>query len=251
MGRSSIGGHGRENGFMISFENTYVSGFQPAFRAMRNAMNSWKASDSFMTEDGYVIGVNDRKLAMSLVKAGASHRKHLRMIEVWVDITAPLYWIAEHDTYKVGTVRCSCSFMHKGLSRPFSIDDFNASEEIRDIVRPLEQRYILASPDTISDVAAKLRKKYDVLTGEYFSRVAMLNYLRTQYLKTQDPAIFLQIRDLLPCGHLLRYTWSANYEVLYTMYHDRKNHRLPEWRAFCRWVETLPNAYLITGEDNM
>lgn len=199
---------------MIKFEKTDVYGFEAAIRGARNAFNSWHLSDSTF-EEFPAIGLKDFNLMMKLAEAGDDHGKYLRMITVSVDIVAPTYWVAEHDTYKVGTVRNSCSFMHKGVSKPFELSDFNIEGEVDDWWR-----------DTIDN----------------------LNSLREIYLETRDESVFRRIRQQLPSGYNVRYTWHANYSVLKNIYHARKHHRLPEWHDFCDWIESLPYSTLITGE---
>lgn len=197
---------------MIKFEHTEVCGWKAAIRGARNALNSWHRSDS--TFDGEVkIGENDHALLMRLSKAGSDHGKYLRMIHISVDITANTYWVAEHDTYKVSTVRNSCSFMHKGVSKPFELSDFSIEGEADDWWR---------------------------------NTIDHLNSLRDMYLETKDESIFRQIRQKLPSGYNVRYTWDANYAVLKNIYHARKHHRLPEWHTFCEWIESLPYSELIT-----
>ena len=197
---------------MIKFEHTEVCGWRAAIRGCRNALNSWHRSDS--TFDGEVkIGENDHALMMRLSKAGSDHGKYLRMINVSVDIIAPTYWVAEHDTYKVASVRNSCSFMHKGTSKPFELSDFSIEGEVDDWWR---------------------------------NTIDHLNSLRDMYLETKDESIFRQIRQKLPSGYNVRYTWQANYAVLKNIYHARKHHRLPEWHTFCEWIESLPYSELIT-----
>ena len=221
---------------MLKIENFEVTGWEAAIRGMRNPKNSWKKSDSGLTcsqnknnicdihctadnyckpLDKYLIGPNDLDLMTRLRNAGTDHRKFMRMIIVYLDITAPLYWVSEHDTYKVGTVRNSCSFMHKGLSKPFDISDFSYNDKNKVII---EQ-----------------------------SIIPELNRLRAEYMETKDPYIFEAIRQILPSGYNIRYTWMANYEVLHNIYHARKNHRLQEWRDFCKFIETLPYSELITN----
>ena len=220
---------------MIKIDNIEVYGWQAAVRGMRNPKNSWDKSDSGWSFDldmdmdskrpiGYVnweIGKADHELMMKLVKGGSVHAKFRRMITVTMDITAPLYWVSELDTYKVGTVRNSCSFMHRGVSKPFSIEDFSfhyPSGKVLDIWRDV---------------------------------VDTLNELREHYLATKDETIFQQIRCLLPSGYMQRFTWQANYEVLANIYASRKNHRLDEWREFCRIMkEQLPYSELFTGEED-
>lgn len=204
---------------MIKIENVDIFGFEAAIRGCRNPMNSWDKSDSIFynvdnvaVEDRYkigefVIGENDLKLMCNLAKAGDDHGKFLRMINVTCDIIAPLYWVAEHDTYKVATVRNSCSFMHKGVSKPFEFSDFTIEHGCE---------------------------------SEMLKIIDTLNYLRDLYLESKDFKYFRMIRQLLPQGYNVRYTWQANYQVLKNIYYARKNHRLNEWRDFCRWIETLP-----------
>lgn len=198
---------------MIKLEHTEVYGFESAIRGMRNPKNSWDKSDSrpLWNEDDrewdYIIGENDKKLMKTLSKAGNDHAKFLRMINVTVDITAPLYWVAEHDTYKVGTVRNSCSFMHKGVSKPFEINDFTIEHG--------------CEPEMIKIIDT-------------------LNFLRNLYLESKDFKYFRMIRQLLPQGYNVRYTWQGNYQVLKSMYFARKDHKLDEWHTLCDWMLTLP-----------
>lgn len=216
---------------MIKIENVDVSGWEAAIRGMRNPMNSWDKSDSNWVAPRaidflpicYVVGSNDLSLMKRLAKAGTDHRKFLRMINVTMDIIAPTYWWAEFDTYKVGTVRNSCSFMHKGTSRPFYISDFSCCAE--DI-------------DNIEQVATT----WQIV-------INTLNELREKYLETKDKTIFQEIRNLLPSGYMQRSTVQLNYEVLLNMYKSRKNHKLQEWRDFCSLVETLPYFNEICLED--
>lgn len=218
---------------MIKIENVDVSGWEAAIRGMRNPMNSWEKSDShrkgcyrtplcYMSK-GYIVGSNDLDLMKRLAKAGTDHRKFLRMINVTMDIIAPTYWWAEFDTYKVGTVRNSCSFMHKGTSRPFYIRDFSCCA---------------GDIDNTEQVATT----WQIV-------INTLNELREKYLETKDKTIFQEIRNLLPSGYMQRSTVQLNYEVLLNMYKSRKNHRLQEWRDFCSWVETLPYFNEICLED--
>ena len=422
---------------MIKIDNTEVIGWEPAIRSMRNPKNSWDRSDSYHNyhemvdgEDDicdYVLGANDLKLATTLANAGTEHGKFLRMINVYVDITAPLYWISEHDTYKIGTVRNSCSFMHKGVSKPFQITDFSVYDDrIYEILSPLTSKEykikfpyetdefkiyttelgrhykifkngkVVSMPFTYTDnygsgrtrkfeerelsyyqrkdgyfyvhlggrndlekwqlhrliaymwidnpnnletvnhidgdkgnncvenlewvsLAENIKKGYDCglydnvkslhcsyikwkngfsnvdpLTKSYIrslkgkvsrdelckiynltykqlnmlldgktceyndlfiscymweKTIDELNRLRDNYLQTNDDTIFFAIRQLLPQGYNVRYTWSCNYAVLRNIYHQRRDHRLPEWHTFCDWIETLPYAKeLIIGE---
>lgn len=216
---------------MIKIENVDVSGWEAAIRGMRNPMNSWEKSDSNWVAPRtvnflptcYVVGSKDLDLMKRLANAGTDHRKFLRMINVTMDIIAPTYWWAEFDTYKVSTVRNSCSFMHKGTSRPFYISDFSCCA---------------GDIDNTEQVATTWQI---VLTT--------LNELREKYIETKDKTIFQEIRNLLPSGYMQRSTVQLNYEVLLNMYKSRKNHRLQEWRDFCSWVETLPYFNEICLED--
>lgn len=243
---------------MIKFENVKVEGFEPAIRGMRNPKNSWAKSDSgYGCSSGgettcsecqfkpqwcgnsaqYIIGPADKELMLKLNKGGPVHAKYRRQIVVWVDLVMPTYVWAEYDTYKVGTVRNSCSFMHKGTSKLFEIVDFSFdADEIRSI-------FMSCCSDGVEAI--------DYINGyvSTFEKVIQeLNTLRDIYLKTKDDRVFQLIRRLLPSGYNLRATVTLNYEVLSKMYHDRKHHRLDEWRTFCKWVETLPNSWIITGE---
>lgn len=211
---------------MIKIENTHIDNIARAVYSARNAMNSWDKSDSDIEND--VLGEKDLALAKKLVKAGTDHSKFMRMINVTCDITAPLYWIAEHDTYKVGTTRNSCSFMHKGLSKPFDLENFSFS--IYDI----------------DDCILNEDEKGSMERYIYGGIIESLNVLRELYIKTKDEGIFALIRQLLPSGYNQRYTWQANYQVLRNIYHSRRFHRLQEWRDFCSWIETLPYSELIT-----
>jgi len=202
---------------MIKIENVAVWGWETAIRGMRNPMNSWDKSDSEHKNGNFTIGQNDYKLMMNLCKGGTEESKWRRMIHVSCDITAPIYWIAEHDTYKVGTTRNSCSFMHRGTAKPFEINDFSYADE---------------------------RTK-----ASLESAIVVLNNLRDEYLKTKDQTVFQAIRQLLPSGYNQKYTWDANYEVLAAQYRQRKNHRLPEWRTYCEWIRSLPYSEFITGAE--
>jgi hypothetical protein len=177
----------------------------------RNPLNSWEKSDSVILDGLFVLGKNDENLMKKLCKAGPDHRKFMRMLPVQCNIVAPLFWVAEHDTYKIGTTRNSCSFMHKGVSKPFSLEDFSIENGAE---------------------------------SELLKIINTLNFLRENYLKNKDIKIFRMIRELLPQGYNVKYTWCANYEVLYNIYHARKNHRLEEWKNFCDWIEKLPFGYV-------
>lgn len=226
---------------MIKIENTEVYGFESAIRGMRNPMNSWDRSDSEWCEEleicrvpietckeigGYYVGDNDLKLMKALVKAGTDHSKFMRMITVTCDITAPLYWWKEFDTYKVGTVRNSCSTMHKITSKEFTLDDF--SHEHLETWRSEDGIYHGGMIDSLKRT------------------IKELNYCREWFLTTKDKEWWYQMIQFLPSSYNQRATVQLNYAVLRNMYHARKNHKLDEWHTFCEWVESLPYSELIT-----
>ena len=228
---------------MIKIKNTDAYGFEAAIRGMRNPWNSWEKSDSVYSdahnceecahkEDfsvcypnhiyncfDFIIGDNDLNLMKKLVSAGTDHSKFMRMIYVTCDITAPMFWWSEYDTYKVGTVRNSCSKMHTIHIKPFDIDDFTHEGCDK----------IPAAIDTLMYV------------------VGECEHLRQLYNDTEQKKYWRAIIELLPESFNMRATVQMNYAVLRNMYHARKNHPLDEWRDFCRWIETLPYSELITG----
>lgn len=211
---------------MIKIENTEVFGWEAAIRGMRNPMNSWEKSDTkfdigFMDEE---LGSNDLSLMKKLVAAGSDHRKFMRFINVTVDVTAPLYWWKEYDTYKVGTVANSCSTMHKIHDKPFHVDDFSTE-------------HLIATDAVWNDYVP-----YRVL----LTIITCLNWHRELYIKTKDKQHWWQMIQLLPSSYNQRRTLQLNYEVLRNIYHARKNHKLDEWRQFCEWIESLPYSELIT-----
>lgn len=206
---------------MICIEHPEVWGWEHAIRGMRNPMNSWAKSDS----DGDTIGENDLALMRKLIRGGAEHRKFLRQVFVSVDITAPLYWWLEYDTYKVGTVANSCSKMHRIHAKEFDLDDF--STEHIGIVPNCDPYYY----------------------NTFEAVLAALNEARRCYLETHDKAYWWQLIQLLPESYNQRRTVTMSYENLLSMYHQRKNHKLDEWRAFCDWIMTLPHARELFGEE--
>ena len=209
---------------MIKFERTDIVGWAAAIRGMRNPMNSWKISDSeYEFGREFNIGKNDWDLMCRLRIAGTDHRKFMRMITVYVDITAPLYWFKEFDTYKVGTVANSCSTMHKIADKKFRFSDF--------------------SHEHIGNVPNKDVSYYRAL--DY--TIMVLNDARQKYLETHDKAYWWQIIQLLPTSYNQKRTVMLNYEVLANIYKSRNNHKLDEWRDFCNWIEELPHSELITG----
>lgn len=219
---------------MIKIENTEVVGIEHAIRGMRNPMNSWDKSDSEWVGDKNYnlvidIGTNDLDLMKRLAKAGTDHRKFMRMITVYVDLVAPLYWWKEFDTYKVGTVANSCSTMHKIHDKEFTIDDFSC-EHLETIAR--------------FNKDGEMHKPYMVMK----SVIDCLNACRKTFLETKSKTDWWQMIQLLPSSYNQRRTVMLNYEVLANMYHSRKNHKLDEWREFCKWIENLPYSELIIGE---
>lgn len=192
-----------------------------AMRGARNPLNSWARSDSHYDETGnYVLGENDLSLAMRLRKAGSDHRKYLRQIFVSVDITAPLYWWKEYDTYKVATVANSTSTMHKIHSKPFSREDFSHDHMSAEALAALDQM------------------------------IAVLESLRLRFVETRDKEAWYSMIQLLPESYEQLRTCSFNYETLVHIYFARRDHKLAEWHTFCDWIASLPYAKeLIFGEE--
>lgn len=208
---------------MILIENEKTYGWEAAVHGMRNPMNSWDKSDSYYEEYAsgerfFHIGENDLKLMMKLAMAGSEHRKFMRFITVTADITAPLYWWKEYDTYKVGTVANSCSTMHKIHAKKFDREDFSTDHLI-----------------------PRMKDVLDVT-------IANLNACRGNYLETQDKKWWWQMIQLLPSSYNQRRTVMLNYEVLCNIYWQRFNHKLDEWRNFCEWMETLPQFKLLNAD---
>lgn len=222
---------------MIKIERTEVIGFEPAIRGMRNPMNSWAQSDSGNgcvekacvdcsfnlnwcgCTPKYVIGTKDLDLMKRLVSAGTDHSKFMRFITVTVDVTAPLYWWKEYDTYKVGTVANSCSTMHKITAKRFELDDF--------------------SHDKMHDSTLNI---LEIVVNN-------LNYARDMYIAADEErkkSYWWQLIQLLPSSYNQKRTLLLNYQVLRNIYHARRNHKLDEWRTFCKWIEELPYSELIT-----
>ena len=216
---------------MIKIENTNIYGWEAAIRGLRNPMNSWDKSDSCWCFDNnrnkskcyayccddcvtpfYEVGENDLKLMKSLSKAGSDHGKFLRMINVTCDITAPLYWWKEFDTYKVGTVANSCSTMHKIHAKEFTLDDFS-HEHLTDYHRNV------------------------VLEGVI---IKLLNTYRRNFIEAKDKEDWWQMIQLLPSSYNQKRTVQLNYQVLKSMYFARRNHKLDCWRTLCDWMLTLP-----------
>ena len=211
---------------MIKIENAEVVGWEHAIRGMRNPMNSWDKSDSGLVVTikksswewkDFAIGENDLDLMTKLVKAGTDHRKFMRMLVVYADVTAPLYWWKEFDTYKVGTVANSCSTMHKIHTKQFEAKDFSCENMDGDTFT------------VFTEVLKILEKK------------------RCDFCISKDKEKWYSIIQMLPSSYNQKRTVMLNYEVLANMYHSRKTHKLDEWRTFCEWVESLPYSELITA----
>ena len=223
---------------MIKIEKTEVMGWEHAIRGMRNPKNSWEKSDScFCTYrpecEGscqVFIGPNDHSLMMTLRNAGTDHRKFMRMITVYVDVTAPLYWWKEFDTYKVGTVANSCSTMHKIHDKEFYEEDFSFER--------LESGYEEYKGDDAMHIAYCSMQ----------NTISALNRLRYMYNITKNKKYWDAMIQLLPSSYNQKRTIMLNYEVLANIYKSRKNHKLDEWHIFCDWIESLPYSELITGQ---
>lgn len=244
---------------MLKIENTEVFGWEAAIRGMRNPKNSWGKSDSGMAhdcevchwseEDGltcrlnaqwcsgmdeYIVGPNDHKLMEQLAAGGPVHAKYRRMIHVQMDITAPLYWWKEFDTYKVGTVANSCSTMHKLTEKPFELDDFSH-----------EHLFTRWRNALFEDTVATL----NILRGVYLNGGPL--FMRNGECKdfeAGDKDVWYEMIQLLPSSYNQRRTIDLNYEVLHNIYISRRNHKLDEWHVLCDWIEQLPYAEIITGK---
>lgn len=245
---------------MLKLENTEIVGWEHAIRGMRNPKNSWYLSDSCAKgsiwcnefcgepiptcdkESGLCIGPNDHNLMSQLAEGGPVHAKYRRMIVVYVDITAPLYWWKEFDTYKIGTVANSCSTMHKIADKEFTKDDFSHEH--------LWGAWDIDVPENEADTDCYLEDQYaevflpfDILEGT----IKMLNKARELFLETNNKKYWWQMIQLLPSSYNQKRTVMLNYEVLANIYKSRKKHKLDEWRTFCNWIENLPYNEFITG----
>lgn len=237
---------------MIQIKNVDVYGWEHAIRGMRNPKNSWDKSDSsfcsvdsvgiclnpiesLLCEDcsvrDFTVGPNDYALMKKLSKAGTDHRKYMRMIVMYLDITAPLYWWKEFDTYKVGTVVNSCSTMHKIADKEFTLDDFSHENLI-----PVDENHVKGEGIALTTLQII---------------IVVLNIYRKLYLETKDKKYWWQMIQLLPSSYNQKRTVMLNYEVLANIYKSRKNHKLDEWVSFCNWIERLPHAELICGKDGI
>lgn len=225
---------------MLKIENTETYGWEAAIRGMRNPKNSWDKSDSEWKYYGgdcykgvFEIGENDLDLMKRLRNAGTDHRKYLRMITVYCDITAPLYWWKEYDTYKVSTVANSCSTMHKIHAKEFTLNDFSHEH--------LNTHAIEVLKKTIDELN-NYRDFYVAWEGCDIS-------LKKMYELSDRKDAWWQMIQLLPSSYNQKRTVELNYEVLANMYKSRKNHKLDEWHTLCDWIKELPYQQLITGED--
>ena len=237
---------------MLKIENVDIVGWETAIRGMRNPMNSWSKSDSYRysgkgpsleeaclidpltgCHTGFEVGDNDLSLMKKLRNAGTDHRKFMRMITVYMDITAPLYWWKEYDTYKVGTVANSCSTMHKIAAKEFTLDDFSHEH--------LSYRSIRLLGDIISALNDYRYINLDHTAGD--------SYVEEDGRVIKEKDAWWQMIQLLPSSYNQRRTVMLNYEVLANMYKSRNNHKLDEWRTFCEYVKTFPYSELITGKE--
>ena len=212
---------------MIKIEHIETCNWEAAIRSMRNPMNSWDKSDSGYGggfDHGfprYILGPKDRKLALTLAKSGTDHGKYLRSIIFSADITAPMYWWKEMDTYKVGTVRNSCSTMHTVMKKPFDMSDFSVDQ---------------------MNVSAQASMHETINALNDLRRI----YINGEYSDEHRKKVWYSLIQLLPSSYNQKATWTANYEVLRNIYHARKNHKLDEWHEFCAMIEKLPYSELIT-----
>ena len=227
---------------MLKIENAEIMGWEHAIRGMRNPKNSWVKSDSGVCathgpahcadcvytdchadyveiSTKYILGSNDLNLMTTLRNAGTDHRKFMRMITVYLDITAPLYWWKEFDTYKVGTVANSCSTMHKIADKEFTLEDFSCEHLV------------------------------GIAKDDLHGTTAVLNHFRKLYLQSKDKKYWWQMIQLLPSSYNQKRTVMLNYEVLANIYKSRRNHKLDEWHTLCDWIERLPYSELITGKE--
>ena len=257
---------------MIKIENVEICGWEPAIRGMRNPLNSWEKSDSnYGCEEGkcdncevtgdffdlpgcdyrnYVVGPNDHDLMMILARGGPVHAKYRRMITVYVDITAPLYWWKEFDTYKVGTVANSCSTMHKIAAKEFGWEDFSHEHLFGpDDMLKYDERSDITKGNALAAVNVDGNWCYFTPQGYVQMTCNILNHYREKYLETKDKKYWWQMIQLLPSSYNQKRTVMLNYEVLANIYKFRKDHKLSEWVDFSKWIETLPYSELVTGKE--
>lgn len=247
---------------MLKIEKTDIYGWEAAIRGARNSFNSWNKSDSYenydvkyendslgqvveIHEPYYRVGAADLALMKKLAKAGPSHAKYRRFITVTMDVTGPLYWWKEMDTYKVGTVGNSCSTMHKIADKEFELEDFSHEH--------LDDEYECVK----SPCADPYEGGFQTSIGLLLDTIEALNWWRKQYLHQKEISsgqerlnwCWWQMIQLLPSSYNQKRTLLVNYEVLANIYHQRKGHKLDEWRTFCEWIEGLPMSEIITGEE--
>lgn len=230
---------------MIKLENVVLASpeqMEFIIQGMRNPMNSWDGGDTNIDTDLYSLenidlGENDHSLMQRLSNAGTEHRKYMRMMPVYVRITAPLYWWKEFDTYKVGTVANSCSTMHKIAEKEFTLEDFSHEHLLNMANNDAGDALFLKDANNI-------RVDGDDLLG---LTINVLNYYRGRYIKTKDKRYWWQLIQLLPSSYNQTRNVMLNYEVLANIYRQRKGHKLDEWREVCKWIESLPYSELITG----
>ena len=262
----------------IKIENTQVFGWEAAIRGSRAPMNSWEKSDSaFQHSTTYydifghmtnpvadfdngcdiIIGPNDHKLLMNLCKGGTEEAKWRRMVHVQMDVTAPLYWWKEFETYKVGTVSNSCSTMHKIQAKEFTLDDFSCEHLIDHDNIDWPEDFDVDHPYNITGIPVVIRGFDDNYHNLYFSpkgifklEIEMLNKCRKLFLKDKDKSDWWQMIQLLPSSYNQRRTIDLNYEILAAQYRQRKDHKLDEWRAYCDWIHSLPYSEFITMEES-
>lgn len=243
---------------MIKLENIGLASpeqMEFIIEGMRNPMNSWKKSDSEKEftnakwpEEMFILGENDHSLMQRLSNAGTEHRKYMRMMPVYVRITAPLYWWKEFDTYKVGTVANSCSTMHKIAEKEFTLEDFSCEHLTEFISGQKLKGWTLEDNDLIvlDDESDHGYSSVDILN----ITIKALNFNRKKYLETKDRKYWWQMIQLLPSSYNQTRNVMLNYEVLANIHRQRKGHKLDEWREVCEWIESLPYSELITGKGD-
>ena len=264
----------------IKIEDVEISGWRKAIKGTRNPMNSWEKSDSAFlhgstyydifghminpiadyddgSNGGNVIGPADHKLLMNLCKGGTEEAKWRRMVHVQMDVTAPLYWWKEFETYKVGTVSNSCSTMHKIQAKEFTLDDFSCEHLIDHDNIDWPEDFDVDHPYNITGIPVVIRGFDDNYHNLYFSpkgifklEIEMLNKCRKLFLKDKDKSDWWQMIQLLPSSYNQRRTIDLNYEILAAQYRQRKDHKLDEWRAYCDWIHSLPYSEFITMEES-
>ena len=244
----------------IKIENVVLPSpaqMEAVIRGMRNPMNSWAASDSYTThienpetlntaDFQFVLGEKDETLMRKLAKAGKDHRKFMRMMPVYLDITAPFYFWKEFDTYKVGTVANSCSTMHKIAAKEFTLDDLSY-EHLLSFTSEGDERkipFVDVSPYAEDNIVFSPKGVLECII------IPILNRCRDRFLESRDKKYWWQMIQLLPSSYNQKRTIFLNYEVLASIYHARMDHKLDEWKSLCSFIKTLPYSYLITGEEN-